>query len=134
MASTLRQQRIEEYLKREIGMLLHTEMSDPRIGFVSVTAVKVSKDLKVARVSVSVMGEKKDKSRTMSALRQAKGFVQSHVGRVSELRSVPEVIFELDESIERAARISKIIDDARADDQQAALERGEDEDGEGEGE
>jgi ribosome-binding factor A len=125
MAGTIRKQRIEAYIMREVGGILLTEMKDPRLGLVSVTRVKVSKDLRNARIMVSVLGGDEEKARTMKVLRGARGFIQHRVAQSSDLRIVPEFRFALDESIEKSIRVSQLIDEAVAEDRRLAEERGE---------
>lgn len=125
MASTMRKKRMESLLKREVGTLLLTEMADPRIGFVSVTEVRMSPDLKFARIRVSVMGGDKEKKGTMAALGNARGFVKSRLAASIDMRTAPDILFELDESIEKSIKVANLIEKAVAEDRQAALDRGE---------
>lgn len=104
--------RISEEIKRTAGEIILKDLKDPRMpGMVSVTGAKVSKDLKYARIFVSVYGDSEDKKNAMSALKSAAGFVRKEIGARVKLRITPEVVFELDDSIEYGMRISKLIDE-----------------------
>ena len=125
MASNMRKKRMESLLKREVGTMLLTEMADPRIGFVSVTEVRMSPDLKFARIRVSVLGDDRAKKGTMAALGNARGFVKSRLAASIDMRTAPDILFELDESIEKSINVTNLIAKAVAEDRQAALDRGE---------
>ncbi len=125
MPSPQRRQKLEKFLLREIGTMLLTEMKDPSIGFVSVVGVAVSSDFRTAKVRVSVFGNEIDKKKNMKALKRARGFIQSRIAANLSMRSVPELIFILDESIEKSIRVGEIISKAVAEDAQNAIQRGE---------
>lgn len=103
-----RAQRMREGLKRETSEILRT-MKDPRIGFVSVTDVEVSRDLRHVKVFVSVYGDEDEKEATMDVLVNAQGFVRSELGKRIRLKHTPEIVFRADESIERGARINELL-------------------------
>lgn len=103
-----RQERVAEALRDEIASLL-SELKDPRVGFVSITRVEVSSDLRHARVYVSVLGDEAAKKATMEGLRSATGFIRSEVGRRVRLFRTPEIVFHLDESLEKGALVLKLI-------------------------
>lgn len=103
-----RAQRMREGLKRETSEILRT-MKDPRIGFVSVTDVEVSRDLRHVKVFVSIFGDDEEKNDTLDALVHAQGFVRSELGKRIRLRHTPEIVFRMDESIERGARINELL-------------------------
>jgi ribosome-binding factor A len=111
--SNKRAVRVGELLKEEISQIVLREMKDPRIGFVSVTDVEVSGDLRHAKVFVSVYGTDKEKEETLSGLQQAQGFVRKLVGERVKIHHTPEVIFRYDDSIENGVHISKIIKDLK---------------------
>lgn len=106
--SVPRAERIREEFKRETSDILR-KMKDPRIGFVSVTDVELSGDLRHAKVYVSIYGDEEDKANTLAALVHAQGFVRSEIGRRVRLRHTPEISFRLDDSIERGARINRLL-------------------------
>lgn len=104
--------KISEEVKREIGRIIQQEIKDPRLpDMVSVTHVKVTKDLKYATVHVSVLGDDEKKKKAILALRSAAGFIRHELGQNLLLRALPELIFKLDDSIEHGFYISKLIDE-----------------------
>ncbi|MEJ2744786.1 MAG: 30S ribosome-binding factor RbfA [bacterium] len=113
--SSRRIARVEQLLKEELSMILQQELKDPRIGFVTVTRVKVSADLGHARAYVSVMGDAEAKERTISGLRSAVGFIQRLMGSRIKMRSVPRVEFFLDDSVDYGFRINEILDKIEAE-------------------
>lgn len=98
-----RPSRIGELLRDEISKILREKVSDPRIGFVSVTEVKLSPDLMSARVYVSIYGTEKDKKDSMAGLSSARKFIQGEISRSLNLRYTPNITFVLDKSIERGS-------------------------------
>lgn len=105
----LRAQRLSELMKKEISDIIQKGIKDPRIGFVTVTDVDVSNDLRSAKVFVSVFGSDDEKLRTLEGLESAKGFIRSEIGKRISLRFTPEIIFRFDESIARSARILELL-------------------------
>ncbi|MFP4021937.1 MAG: 30S ribosome-binding factor RbfA [Halanaerobium sp.] len=105
--------RVGELLKEEISQIVLREMKDPRIGFVSVTDVEVSGDLRHAKVFISVYGTDKEKEETLEGLQQAQGFVRKLVGERVKIHHTPEIIFRYDDSIENGVHISEIIKDLK---------------------
>ena len=105
--------RISEEMKREISAIIQSELKDPRLSrLISVTNVNVTKDLRYAKVYVSIMGNNEEKKNALDGLKSAAGFIRREVGHRIQLRYTPEVQFELDNSIEHGAYISKLINDA----------------------
>ncbi len=107
--STPRIARLRELLKKETGAILQRQMKDPRIGFVSVTDVELSADLRHAKIFVSIFGDAEAKARTMRGLTSAQGFIRTELARRIRLRHIPEVAFKVDESIERGARVNELL-------------------------
>ncbi|HEY8418597.1 MAG TPA: 30S ribosome-binding factor RbfA [Limnochordales bacterium] len=103
-----RSQRLREELKRECSDILR-KMKDPRIGFVSVTDAEISQDLRHVKIFVSVFGDAEEKERTLAALEHARGFVRTEIGKRIRLRHTPEIVFRLDDSIERGHRINTLL-------------------------
>ena len=114
--SRKRVRRLGELLKEEISEILLKEVKDPRIGFVSVTDVEVSGDLRHAKVFVSVYGEESEKTETMEGLKEATGFIRKLIGDRITTYHTPEIIFRYDDSIEHGVYISKLIDEVREED------------------
>ena len=104
--------RINEEVRREISVILRDEIKDPRMtAMVSVTSVKVSKDLKYAKVYVSIFGKnEEEKNETFAALKSASGYVRREVGQRINLRNTPQILFELDDSISYSMRIEELIE------------------------
>lgn len=107
--SASRAERLAEVIRTEASEIIQRELRDPRIGFLSITDVEVSADLRHARIFVSVLGDADAKRRTMAALAHARGRVRSMLGGRLALRFVPEIAFRLDESIERGARVATLL-------------------------
>jgi ribosome-binding factor A len=97
-----------------LGDALAQELKDPRVGFVTVTDVKTSPDLRHARVYVSVLGDAPAREATLAGLRSAHGFLQGRVAGELRLKRTPELRFELDETAERAARLERLIEETGA--------------------
>jgi ribosome-binding factor A len=96
---------------REVLSEAVPELKDPRIGFVTLTAVETSADLRHAKVFVSVLGDDKARLRTLAGLEAAHGVLQARIGRELRLRRTPQLTFEYDPSVERGVRMSKLIDE-----------------------
>ena len=110
--STRRIARVNDLIRKEISELLLREIRDPRLGgLLSVTEVSTSPDLRHARVFISVMGSEEEKGRVVEGLAAASGFLRRSLGERLTLRYTPELIFELDESIERGSRLLELIED-----------------------
>jgi ribosome-binding factor A len=108
---TRRTIRVDELLKQELAGLIR-DMKDPRVGFTTVMDVRTSPDLRHARVYVSVLGAEEDKQATLSALQGARGYLRGRLGRDVTLKYLPELHFELDRTLEQAARIDALLEDA----------------------
>lgn len=104
-----RPERIAEQIKREISQILREKVSDPRIGFVSITTVELTPDLKNAKVFVSILGDEKEKKESLDGLKSATHFIRGELGKIMELRYMPELYFVYDNSIERGSRVLSIM-------------------------
>ena len=104
-----RSQRIQELLLGEISKLLQGGLKDPRIGFATLTRVEVSDNLKHAKIFVSVMGSEKEKTDTLNALKNAKGFIRNALGKNLYLKYLPELEFKKDENAEHVEKITRIL-------------------------
>lgn len=107
--SNVRANRVGEQIKKELSDIIQREVKDPRIGFVTVTAVEVTGDLQQATAFITVYGDEAEQDVTLEALDKAKGFIRSEIGKRIRLRKTPELIFKLDESIEQGNRIEKLL-------------------------
>ena len=107
--SNNRFERINEEYKKEISNIIDNKLKNPNVtGLISVTKVKVTQDLKFAKVYVSILNSKNTKE-TLAGLKKSSGFVRSELARTINLRNTPEIIFELDDSLEYGARIDSIL-------------------------
>lgn len=111
----IRASRVGEQVKKELSHVLQHEMKDPRIGFVTITAVEMSGDLQQAKVFISVLGDEEQKRQTLDGLDKAKGYLRTEVGRRIHLRHTPELMFKFDESIEHGQHISKLLEEVNRD-------------------
>jgi len=110
----VRKARVSSFLRTEIARIIQHELRDPRFGFVSVTAVEPTEDLKEARVSISVLGDESQQRTSLRGLEAARGFIQSHLARVSSFRETPMLQFVLDDSIRKQMEIEARIREVRA--------------------
>ncbi|CAM4020749.1 30S ribosome-binding factor RbfA [Bacillus manliponensis] len=104
-----RANRVGEQMKKELGDIISRKIKDPRVGFVTVTDVRVSGDLQLATVYISVLGDEEQKENTLKGLAKAKGFIRSEIGQRIRLRKTPEISFEFDESIGYGHRIDTLL-------------------------
>ncbi|KAB3531337.1 30S ribosome-binding factor RbfA [Alkaliphilus serpentinus] len=103
--------RLSEEIKKLISHIIRNELRDPRIApMTSVTVVEVTRDLRYAMVYISVLGSEEEKETTLEALKNSSGFVRREIGKKISARYTPEVIFKLDQSIEKGFEIQKVID------------------------
>ncbi|WP_068786007.1 30S ribosome-binding factor RbfA [Paenibacillus phocaensis] len=101
--------RVGEQIKKELSVLIQSELKDPRIGFVTVTGVDVTSDLSQAKVYLSVFGDEEKKAESLKGLEKATGFLRTEIGKRVRLRHTPELIFKIDESIAYGSRIEKLL-------------------------
>src|SRR5437016_1700068 len=101
---------VKEVLSEGIG-----ELKDPRIGFVTVTGVRTSPDLRQARVFVSVLGSERKRQRSLEGLAAAHGVLQARLARELRLKRTPQLTFEYDPSVERGVRMTQLIDELAGD-------------------
>lgn len=108
--ATPRMRRINEVLREVVGAAI-AELSDPRIGFVTVTSVETSPDLRAAKVHVSVLGSEQERADTMEGLRSSHGVLQSKIAAETRMKRTPTLSFRYDETIEQGMRISQLLDE-----------------------
>ncbi len=114
MGDARRPDRVAEAIREQVATFLNLEVKDPRVrGFVTVTAVEVTRDLRHATVFVSVMGEDEDRKSTFEGLDSVATHLRSVLGRTLRLHSAPEIVFKADESIARATRIEELLAQVR---------------------
>src|SRR6185295_18779158 len=112
-------ERLKEVIRETAAEVILHELTDPRIGFCTVTRVELADDLSHCTVHVSVLGEERDKLKTMHGLQDARGLIQKRVARHLKTRTTPHVKIELDETIERTFAVMEKIKEARASDSDA---------------
>jgi ribosome-binding factor A len=105
-----RLRRVDEAVRQVLSDAVTGDLKDPRVGFVTVTAVRTTPDLRHARVFVSVLGDEPEREATLDGLRSAHGFLQRRVAAELRLKHTPTLSFEYDDSVERGMRISQLID------------------------
>lgn len=102
--------RVNEVMREVIGDAIAGELDDPRIGFVTVTSIDTSPDLRAARVFVSVLGDEGEREASLAALRSSHGVLQSAVARQMRIKRTPTLSFHYDDTPERGMRISRLLD------------------------
>ena len=108
--------RIEEQLRIEVSEIIEREIHDPRVGLATVTGVKISSDLRHARVFVTALGTQEDHKRTMEGLRSAASYIRHSLSkRLHHLKRIPELMFEYDESVEQSFRIEKLLGEIKSE-------------------
>ncbi len=103
-----RSQRVSDLLRKEIADIIMYKLKDPRIGFITVTGVDVTDDIKIARIYVSILKDEERKT-TIAILNSAKSFIRSELSKRLRMRSIPSIEFRLDASIEYGNKIDKLL-------------------------
>lgn len=109
MAKQLRIEKLQELIKQEMSKMLLTDLKDPRIGFVTVTDVEMTGDLREAKIYVSIMGGEEQVKSSLEGLNSALGFVRREIGQRVRLRFTPEISFALDTSLDYGDHIQKLL-------------------------
>lgn len=117
MAKQLRIEKLQELIKQEMGKMLLTDLKDPRIGFVTVTDVEMTGDLREAKIFVSIMGDAEQVKSSLEGLNSALGFVRREIGHRIRLRFTPEISFALDTSLDYSEHIQKLLLQVEAENQ-----------------
>jgi ribosome-binding factor A len=104
-----RMRRVDEAVRAVLSDAIAKDLQDPRVGFVTVTAVKTSADLRHARVYVSILGDEQARAESLSGLRSAIGFLQGRLAAELTLKHTPALAFEYDESVDRGMRITELL-------------------------
>ena len=116
-----RSRRIAEQIQREIADLIRTELKDPRIpAFITITDVEVTRDQEHAKVFFTTLIDSGDAGETTAALKRASGFLRTQLAQRMKLRTVPQLDFKYDASVERGVKLSRLIDEAVASDPKPA--------------
>ncbi len=106
-----RMRRVNEVIRQVLGDAIATDLKDPRIGFVTVTDVDTSPDLRTSRVYVSVLGGEAERENALAGLRSAHGFLQGRIAAELRMKRTPTLTFHYDESVDRGVRISRLLDE-----------------------
>ncbi len=106
--------RVDEAMREVLSGAIATEIKDPRVGFVTVTGVKTSQDLRHARVYVSVLGDQATREGSLDGLRSAHGFLQRRLAAELTLKHTPALTFEYDDSVDRGMRINQLLEEERS--------------------
>jgi ribosome-binding factor A len=101
--------RVDGSVRAVLGEVIAKELKDPRVGFVTVTGVKTSPDLRHARVYVSVLGDEQTRGASLAGLRSAHGYLQSRLARELRLKHTPALTFEYDDSVDRGMRMTELL-------------------------
>ena len=123
-----RTDRVADQIQQELALLIQREVKDPRLGMLTVSAAKVSRDLSYSDVYVTLLGDDSPEriKENLAVLKRAAGFLRSQLARTIQLRHVPELRFHYDESVVRGHHLSSLINDAVAADRKRSAERGDD--------
>jgi len=105
-----RQDRVTEAIRKEASLIIHDELNDPRLGFVTITRVEMTPDLRFAKIFFSVLGKDEDYKKTKAALDSASGFIRKLIAERINLRLAPDIGFEEDRSVEYSVRIQEILE------------------------
>ena len=111
-----RTRRVGEQIQRELAVLIHDELRDPRLGMVSISSVQVSRDMAHAKIHVSVLGKDEQVSDSLGVLNHAAGFLRHKLGKILHMRVIPVLRFYHDRSLEEGARLGALINEAIASD------------------
>jgi ribosome-binding factor A len=110
-----RLERVAQAIKKEISQIIHDELNDPRLGFITIMRVELTEDLRCAKIYFSVFGDDLRIKETKEGLASAQGYIRKLIGRRIKLRFVPEIVFKLDKSVEYSIYIQKELDRLKED-------------------
>jgi ribosome-binding factor A len=113
-----RMRRVNEAVREVLSSQLALGLKDPRIGFVTVTGVDTSPDLRAARVYVSVLGSEDERDACLDGLNSSRGFLQARIGDELRMKRTPALSFQYDETVERADRMTRLIDEVAPRDEE----------------
>jgi ribosome-binding factor A len=111
--SARRTERLAGQIHEELARMIMAGLKDPRIGFVTVTRVALTEDLRLARISVGVLGDQAQRAKTMAGLRQAAGFLRRELGKRLRVRHTPELAFEYDEGLDATDRVARLLEEIK---------------------
>ena len=110
-----RKEKLEELIRRVVSELIIKDIKDPRIGFVTITGVDLSKDFSVAKIGISIIGTPRDLRKTLEGLNSAIGYIQHKVGKSIRIKSIPRIEFFLDASVSQGVEMVNLIDSLNED-------------------
>ncbi|MFZ3122797.1 MAG: 30S ribosome-binding factor RbfA [Thermodesulfovibrionales bacterium] len=110
-----RSQRVSDLIREEIADIIMNKVKDPRLGFVTVTGAKITEDLKIATVYISIFKEE-EKETTLEMLNSAKGFIRAELAKRVRMKFIPSLTFRIDESLECGVRIEKLLREIKKED------------------
>jgi ribosome-binding factor A len=108
-----RKEKVQDAIQKEVSNIIANELKDPRLGFVTVTSVEISPDLRYAKVFYSVLGKEEDHKKSHEALDSALKFIRKLVAERIQLRFAPEIVFKEDKSSEYSSRIQEVLDEIK---------------------
>jgi len=108
-----RHERVASALQKEISLIIHDELKDPRLGFVTITRLELTPDLRYAKIFFSVLGKEKDYKKSKEALDSALGFIRKELSQRIKLRFAPEIVFKEDRSGEYSVRVLQILEELK---------------------
>lgn len=112
-AETIRQRKVADQIKELVSMVIDQRIKDPNKGFITITHVKISRDLGVASVYFTVLGDEAERKKSLEVLNRAKNFIRNEIAPHLKMRSVPELRFFEDDTLEYARKIEKLLDDIK---------------------
>ena len=110
-----RSQRVSDLIREEIADIIMNKVKDPRLGFVTVTGAKITEDLKIATIYLSILKEE-EKETTIEMLNSAKGFIRAELAKRLRMKFIPSLTFRIDESLEYGVRIEKLLREIKKED------------------
>ncbi len=108
-----RRDRVTEAIRKEVSLIIHEELKDPRLGFVTVIKVELTPDLRLAKIFYSVLGKEQEHKKTKEALDSALGFIRRLIAQRINLRFAPEIVFKEDRSGEYSVRIEEVLNELK---------------------
>lgn len=123
MSSIVRTTRVAEQMKKEVASIVEKDLKDPRIGFITITNVELSNDLRHAKIFFSSLGNEEEQKRSLAGLDNAKGFIRKEIASRIQLRYAPEILFRIDNSIEHGVKIAQILSEINADEEETETEK-----------
>lgn len=110
---TIKLERLEQIIRKEVSEILQFEVKDPNAKFITVTDVELTRDLSIAKVFVTFLNKEVSNEEQMATLEKAKGFIRSELGSRLTIRKVPELLFKIDDSLEKGNRIDEILKNSK---------------------